>query len=159
MRLLFIRSHSTSARTSAQSDRRAEPAKQIEALAPEPVCVERSINNTPPPQKEHIHGQSAGHDKPEWDNMTSSSLAVAIKASSSHLGPSTERDLGTNLHPGSTLIAIKDESNCWIRYRQYQEIYNIIIRDDQIIGLSSKNPSKNRSRYRSIIWLCPNSRL
>jgi hypothetical protein len=75
MRLLFIRSHSTLVRTLARSDRRAETAGQIGAPAPEPVRVERSTSNTPPPQKEHIHAQLTGHDKPERDNMTSSSLA------------------------------------------------------------------------------------
>jgi hypothetical protein len=37
--------------------------------------VERSTSNAPLPQKEHIQAQSAGHDKPEWGNMTSSFLA------------------------------------------------------------------------------------
>jgi hypothetical protein len=74
MRLLFIRSHSTSAWTSARSDRRAEPMGQIGAPAPEPVRIERSTSNTPPPQKEHNRAQSAGHGKPKWGNMTSLSL-------------------------------------------------------------------------------------
>jgi hypothetical protein len=39
------------------------------------VCIERSTSNAPPPQKEHIQVQSAGHDKLEWGSMTSSSLA------------------------------------------------------------------------------------
>jgi hypothetical protein len=39
------------------------------------VRVERSTSNAPPPQKEHIHAQSAGHGKPEQANMTHSSLA------------------------------------------------------------------------------------
>jgi hypothetical protein len=61
MWLLFIRSHSTSARTSARSDRRAEPAGQIRAPVLEPMRVERSTSNASPPQKEYIHAQSAGH--------------------------------------------------------------------------------------------------
>jgi hypothetical protein len=36
--------------------------QQIRAPAPELVRVERSTNNTPPPQKGHIHALSAGHD-------------------------------------------------------------------------------------------------
>jgi hypothetical protein len=47
---------------------------QIGAPTPEPVRVERSTNNTPPSKKEHIQVQSTGHGKPEWGNMTSSSL-------------------------------------------------------------------------------------
>jgi hypothetical protein len=235
MRLLFIRSHSTSAQTSARSDRRAEPKGQIGALTLEPVCVERSISNAQLPQKEQIQAQSARHGKPEWGNMTSSSLAgmhiqfrtlmfhsrpeeqlqehlhlkksatslpaairalgsplglhlesdlpidvysgstpiaimdksdhrisfnlltksvillsTVIGASGSPLGPHSKRDLAIDLHFDSTPIAIKDESNRRIRYRQHQEIYNITTRGDQGIWLSSRNPSKNRSRYRSI---------
>jgi hypothetical protein len=75
MRLLFIRLHSTSTQTSAQSDSRAEPVGQIGAPAPEPVRLERSASNAPPPQKEHIQVQSAGHGKPEWGNMTFLSLS------------------------------------------------------------------------------------
>jgi hypothetical protein len=136
MWLLFIRSHSTSVWTLARSDHRAEPTGQIGALTPEPVCVERSTSNASSPQKEHIHAQSAGHDKPERGNMTSSSLAVAIGASGSPLGPRLERDLVTDLHSGSTLIAIKDESNRWIRFRQLQEIYIMTTWSDQGIELS-----------------------
>jgi hypothetical protein len=54
MCLLFIRSHSTLAQTSARSDRRAEPVGQIGAPALEPVRVERSTSNAPLPEKEHI---------------------------------------------------------------------------------------------------------
>jgi hypothetical protein len=75
MRLLLIRSHSTSSRTLAWSDRTAEPTGQIGAPAPEPVRVERSTTNAPLHQKEHIHAQSVGHGKPGRGNMTSSSLA------------------------------------------------------------------------------------
>jgi hypothetical protein len=50
-----------SVRTSARSGCRAEPVGQIEALAPEPVGVKQSTNNTPPPQKEHIQAQLTGH--------------------------------------------------------------------------------------------------
>jgi hypothetical protein len=244
MWLLFIRSHFTLARTSARSDRRAEPARQIGAPAPEPVCIERSTSNAPPPQKEHIQTQLVGHDKPEWGNMTSSSLAsmhiqfrtlifhsspkeqlqerlrlkksatslpVAIETLSSPLGthpesdlptdlysgstpisimdesdrrisfnlitkcaisllavigalcsplePRPERDLATDLYSGSTPIVIKDESNRRIRFIRLEEIYNITTRSDQGIGPSSRNPSKNRSRCRSILWLCTSSPL
>jgi hypothetical protein len=38
--LLFIKPYSTSAETSAQSDRKGEPVGQIGAHAPELVCVE-----------------------------------------------------------------------------------------------------------------------
>jgi hypothetical protein len=210
------------------------------------VRVERSTSNTPPPQKEYIQTQSAGHDLPERDNVTSSflagmhiqfstltfhsrskeqlqeylclkksttslsaaiealgnasplgphsesdlatylysnstpivimdefdrwisvnnlkkfvtSLLVAIGALGSTLGSRPERYLATYLHSGSTPIGIKDEYNRRIRYRQLQEIYNITIRGDQGIELSSRNPSKNRSHYRSIIWLRPSSPL
>jgi hypothetical protein len=58
------------------------------------------------------------------------SLSAVIGASGSSLGPRLERDLATDLHSGSTLIAIKDESNRQIRYRQLQEIYNITTRGD-----------------------------
>jgi hypothetical protein len=75
MWLLFIRSHSTSARTSARSNHRVEPAGQIGAPALEPVHIERLTSNAPPPKKEHIQIQSAGHDKPERGNMISSSLS------------------------------------------------------------------------------------
>jgi hypothetical protein len=40
IRLLVIKSYSTSAKTSAQSDRMGEPVGQIGAHALEPVCVE-----------------------------------------------------------------------------------------------------------------------
>jgi hypothetical protein len=36
--------------------------QQIGDPAPESVHVERSISNTPPPQKGQIHAQSAGHN-------------------------------------------------------------------------------------------------
>jgi hypothetical protein len=60
--LLFIKLYSTSAYTSAQSDRRGEAVGQIEAHALEPVCVEWSTNNMPPTQKKLIQAQSAGHE-------------------------------------------------------------------------------------------------
>jgi hypothetical protein len=74
------------------------------------------------------------------------SLSVAIGASRSPLRPRPERDLGTDLYSVSTPIAIKDESNHRIRFRRLQEIYNTTTRGDQGIGLSSRNPSENRSR-------------
>jgi hypothetical protein len=58
------------------------------------------------------------------------SLSVAIGASGSPLGPHLERDLAIDLNSGSTPIAIKEESNRRIRYRQFQEIYNITTRGD-----------------------------
>jgi hypothetical protein len=79
------------------------------------------------------------------------SLSAVIGASGSPLGPHLESDLATDLYSGSTPIAIKDESNRQISLREVQEIYNITIRGDQDIGLSSRNPSKNKSRYRSIL--------
>jgi hypothetical protein len=79
------------------------------------------------------------------------SLSAVIGASGSPLGPHLESDLATDLYSGSTPIAIKDESNRQISLRELQEIYNITIRGDQDIGLSSRNPSKNKSRYRSIL--------
>jgi hypothetical protein len=36
-------------------------AGQIGAPAPKPVRIERSTSNAPPPQKEYIQAQSAGH--------------------------------------------------------------------------------------------------
>jgi hypothetical protein len=79
------------------------------------------------------------------------SLSAVIGASGSPLGPHLESGLATDLYSGSTPIAIKDESNRQISLRELQEIYNITIRGDQDIGLSSRNPSKNKSRYRSIL--------
>jgi hypothetical protein len=84
-------------------------------------------------------------------NKSVISLSAVIGASGSPLGPRPERDLDTNLYDGSTLIAIKDESNHWISFVRLQEIYNITTRGDQGIGLFSRNPSKNRSHYRSIL--------
>jgi hypothetical protein len=92
-------------------------------------------------------------------NKSMISLSTVIGASGSPLGSHLEKDLATDLYSGSTLIAIKDESNRWIRFRWLQEIYNIATRGDQGIGLSSRNPSKNRSRYKSILWLYPISLL
>jgi hypothetical protein len=85
------------------------------------------------------------------------SLSAVIGASRSTLGLRPERDLATDLYSGSTPIAIKNESNCRISLRRLQEIYNTTTRGDQDIVLSSRNPSKNRSRYRSILWLYPGS--
>jgi hypothetical protein len=79
------------------------------------------------------------------------SLSAATGASGSPLGPNPERDLATYLYYGSTPIVIKDEFNHQIRFTRLQEIYNITIRGDQGIGLSSRNPSKNKSRYKSIL--------
>jgi hypothetical protein len=45
------------------------------------------------------------------------SLSSVIGALGSPLGPHLERDLATDLHYGSTLIAIKDKFNRWIRYK------------------------------------------
>jgi hypothetical protein len=56
------------------------------------------------------------------------SLSVAIRASGSPLGPCPERDLAIDLYSGSILIAIKDESNCRISFKQLQEIYDIATR-------------------------------
>jgi hypothetical protein len=92
-------------------------------------------------------------------NKSVISLSAVIGASGSPLGPHLESDLATDLHYGSTLIAIKDESNRRIRFKQHQEIYNITTRDDQGIELSSRNLSENRSRYKSLLWLCPSSPL
>jgi hypothetical protein len=83
------------------------------------------------------------------------SLSAAIRILGSHLEPCLERDLATDLHSGSTLIAIKDESNRRIRFRRHQEIYSITTRGDQGIALSYRNASENRSHYRSILWLYP----
>jgi hypothetical protein len=79
------------------------------------------------------------------------SLSAAIRASGSPLGPRLERYLATNLHSDFTLIAIKDKFNHQIRFRRLKEIYNTTTRGDQCIGLSSRNPSKNISRYRSML--------
>jgi hypothetical protein len=54
IRLLFIKSYSTSVDTLAHSDRRGEPVGQIEPHAPELVCVEWSTSNVPPPHKKLI---------------------------------------------------------------------------------------------------------
>jgi hypothetical protein len=86
-------------------------------------------------------------------------LSAVIGVSDSPLGPRSERDLATNLYYTSTPITIKDESNRQIRFRQLQKIYNITTRSDQGKGLYSRNLSKNRSRYRSILWLCTSSPL
>jgi hypothetical protein len=87
------------------------------------------------------------------------SLSAAIGASGSPLGPHPKRDLDTDLYSGSTPIAIKDESNRRIRFRQLQKIYNVTTRSDQGIVLSSRNSSKNRSHCRSILWLCTSNPL
>jgi hypothetical protein len=92
-------------------------------------------------------------------NKSTISLSAVIGASDSPLGLHPQRDLATDLYSGSTLIGIKDESNHRIRIRQLQEIYNITTRCDKGIELSSMNPSKNRSHYRSIHWLYPSSPL
>jgi hypothetical protein len=92
-------------------------------------------------------------------NKSTISLSVVIGAVSSPLGPHSKRDLATDLCSNSTLIAIKDVSNCQTSFRWLQKIYNITIRGDQGIWLSSRNPSKNRSHYRSILWLYPSSQL
>jgi hypothetical protein len=84
-------------------------------------------------------------------NKSTISLSAVIGASDSPLEPRPERDLATDLHSGSTPIAIKDESNRRIRFRQFQKIYNITTRGDQDIGLSSMNPSKNISHCKSIV--------
>jgi hypothetical protein len=86
-------------------------------------------------------------------------LSTAIGASGSPLGPHPERDLTTDLYSDSTPIAINDEFNHRIRFIQLQEIYNITTISDQGIVPSSRNPSKNRSRCRSILWLCTSSPL
>jgi hypothetical protein len=87
------------------------------------------------------------------------SLLAVIGVSGFPLRPRLERVLVINLHSGSTQIAIKDEFNRRIRFRRFQEIYNTTTRGDQGIDLSSRNPSKNRFCYRSILWLCPSSSL
>jgi hypothetical protein len=92
-------------------------------------------------------------------NKSTMSHSATIGASGSPLGPHLERDLAIDLYSVSTPIAIKDESNRRIRFRRILEIYKITTRGDQGIGLSSRNPSKNRSHYRSILWLCPSSPL
>jgi hypothetical protein len=50
-------------------------------------------------------------------NKSVISLSAVIRTSGSALGPHPERDIVTDLHSGSTQIAIKDESNRRIRYR------------------------------------------
>jgi hypothetical protein len=50
-------------------------------------------------------------------NKFTISLSVAIEASDSPLGPRSERDLATDLYYGSTLIAIKDESDHRISFK------------------------------------------
>jgi hypothetical protein len=92
-------------------------------------------------------------------NKSTISLSVVIEALSSPLGPCPEIDLATDLYSGSTLIVIKDESDHQISFRRLQEIYNITTRCDQGIGLSSRDSSKNRFRYRSILWVYPSSPL
>jgi hypothetical protein len=90
-------------------------------------------------------------------NKSVISLPVTVRALGSPLGPRLERDLATYLYSASTPIAIKDESDRRISFGQLQEIHNITTRGDQGIGLSSRSPFENRSRYRSILWLCPSS--
>jgi hypothetical protein len=92
-------------------------------------------------------------------NKSMTSFSVVIGTLGSPLKLRLERDLATDLHSGSTSIAMKDESNHQIRFRRLQEIYNITVRGDQGIGLSCRNPSENRSHYRSILWLCPSNPL
>jgi hypothetical protein len=87
------------------------------------------------------------------------SLSAVIGASGSPLGPHSEKDLATDLYSSSTPITIKDESNRRIKFRRLKKIYNATTRSDQGIWLSSKNPSKNRSRCKSILCLCTSSPL
>jgi hypothetical protein len=84
-------------------------------------------------------------------NKSVISLTTTIRASVSPLGPRIERDQATDLHSDSTPIAIKEESNRRISFKQLQEIYNITTRGDQGTCLSSRSHSKNRSRYRCIL--------
>jgi hypothetical protein len=52
-------------------------------------------------------------------NKFTISFSAAIGASCSPLGHCPKRDLATDLHPGPSPIAIKDESNCRIRFRRH----------------------------------------
>jgi hypothetical protein len=91
-----------------------------------------------------------------FNHLNKSAISLTIGLSyRTHL----ERDLAIYLYSVSSPIAIKDESNCWISFRRVEQIYNITTRGDQGIWLSSKNPSENRSHYRSILWLYPSSQL
>jgi hypothetical protein len=109
-------------------------------------------------------------DCPLWRNWSpsqhqisskksASSLPTTIRALGSPLGLHPERDLAINLYSGSTPIARYDESNHRISFKQLQEFYNIAARCNQGMGLSFRNPSENRSRCRSILWLHPGSQL
>jgi hypothetical protein len=63
------------------------------------VRIERSTSNTLLPQKEHTQAQSAGHGKPEWGNMTPSSLAgmhIQFRTLTFHSRP--EEQLQERLH-------------------------------------------------------------
>jgi hypothetical protein len=87
------------------------------------------------------------------------SLSVTIEALSSPLGTRLERVLTTDIYSVSTPDVYQDESYHRINFRRLQESYNITTIGDQSIELSSRIPSKNKSRYRSILYLCPSSRL
>jgi hypothetical protein len=50
-------------------------------------------------------------------NKSTISLLATIGASDSPLVPHPERDLAIDLYSSSTLIALKDESNHWIKFR------------------------------------------
>jgi hypothetical protein len=128
MWLLFIRSHSTSARTSARFDHRAEPVGQIGAPAPKPVRVGWSTSNAPPPQKEHIQAQSPGHDKPERGNMTYSSLP--------------------GMHIQFRTLTFYSRSE-----EQLQE--RLCLKQIQGIELSFCTPSRKWYTNRFILWLYP----
>jgi hypothetical protein len=55
-------------------------------------------------------------------NKSVISLSAVIGASGSPLGLHSERDLATDLHSGSTPIAIEDGSNYRISFKQLQKI-------------------------------------
>jgi hypothetical protein len=91
-------------------------------------------------------------------NKSVISLSAAIRALGSPVGSHLESDIDGSilwLYPDS----YQNESNRQISFRQLQESYIITIRGDQGIGLSSRILFKNRSCYKSILWLCPSSQL
>jgi hypothetical protein len=85
-------------------------------------------------------------------NKSAILLLMVIEASRSPLGPRPKRDLAKDLYPGSTPIAIKDESNHQISFRRLQEIYTSLQEVIKSKGSPLGTPPKiDLAIYRSIL--------
>jgi hypothetical protein len=80
---------------------------QIGAPALEPVRVEQTTSNAPPPQKEHIQAQSAGHGKTERGNMTYLSLVgmhIQFRTLTFHIRPKEQLQKRLRLKKSTTSL-------------------------------------------------------